>query len=170
MKKTTKKIKKEVYHSDEQIEIMNFVKIIIVLIIFIGGIYLISRIFINKKDDEKNTETTTVEVNYDKAIIGNVFNRPYDEYYAIIYNSTANDASLLSAIISKYSAKEDSIKIYSVDLDNSLNNSYYDKDNQNITTDLNSLKVGDYTLLKIQNHKIVKSFTSIDEIKTELES
>ena len=163
-----KKIKKEKFYSDDQVEIMRFVKIIIIIAIFIGAFYLIAKFFTKDKKAEETTEQTQITVNYDKAIIGNMFNRPYEEYYVVIYDTTSKDATMISALTSKYTQKEDSLKFYQVDLNNPLNKTYYDKDNSNITTDFSKLKVGDLTLLKIVKGQITKYVTTLDEIKTQL--
>lgn len=168
MTKRTKKLKKDKFYSDDQVEIWRFVKIIILIAIFIGGFYLIANFFTKDEKKAESSDTEQIEINYDKLIIGNMFNRPYDEYYVIIYDAKSNDSSLISAIISKYKEQSDSIKIYFADLNSPLNTKYYDAKNINITKDLNNLKVGDVTLLKITEGDIQSSFVTLESIRSEL--
>ena len=110
--------------------------------------------------------------------MGQILNRPYDEYYVLIYNQSEGEyMGEMANIRYEYDNKEDDKKIhmYSVDLANELNKSYYDKDNENTKAKtLDEIKVGDKTLLKIKKNKksgkleVSKYITDIDEMKKEL--
>ena len=162
------KKEKITYKSDEQIEITKFAKILAIILVLIAAVYFISKNVSKNKEAEKETDTVEVDINYDKAIIGNLFNRPYDTYYAFIYDSASDEAGLYNQLLTKYNNKSDSIKTYYSDLNNGLNKKFYDKDNTNYTNDLTTLKVGDFTLLKIANGKLTKSVNSYDAAKKEL--
>ena len=58
------------YYTDEQKEVFKFIIIIVVLVLVIGGIYLITDKYIEKG----SRNTTTGTVNYDKATIGTMLN------------------------------------------------------------------------------------------------
>ena len=62
---------------------------------------------------------------------------------------------------------ETAIKVYTADLSNELNKKYYDKDNIN-TSSLETLKLGDITLLKISNGKIISALTEEADIEKAL--
>ena len=99
-----------------------------------------------------------------------IFNRPYDEYYVIAYDSTLDDAMYYSTLITNYSKKEDAIKIYYCDLSKKVNESYKAKDGNGNSkaTSVQELSFGDVTLLKIRNKKIVNYIENIDQIKSAL--
>ena len=166
-----KKIKKVSFtNSSDEGEIKSFIIIIVVISILISAIYGITEA-LNK---DKAPEETIVagKVNYDKISIGTLFNRKLKEYYVLIYNSDADDAVLYSTITSKYNAnkeKDGFIKLYYCDLSNSLNNKYYDVNEDGKSnpkaTNINELDLGYYTLLKIKDGKIVKYVENYDEIK-----
>ena len=162
------KREKITYKSDEQLEITKFIKILVILLILIGAVYFISKNVSKNKESEKENDTVEVNINYDKVIIGNLFNRPYDNYYVFIYDSTGDEAGLYSQLITKYKNNTEAIKTYYADLNNGLNKKFYDVDNVNYTNDLESLKVGDFTLLKISNGKISKSVSTYENAKKEL--
>ena len=151
------------YYTDEQKEVFKFIIIIVVLILVIGGIYLITDKYIEKG----SRSTTTGVVNYDKATIGTMLNRPYEEYYVIIYDSKSAEATYYSSLISKYKENKDALKIYFVDLNNKLNKQYYNVNNDNISNQkaksINELDLGDITLIKISNKEIN---TYIDDINS----
>ena len=155
------------YYTDEQKEVFKFIIIIVVLVLVIGGIYLITDKYIEKG----SRNTTTGTVNYDKATIGTMLNRPYDEYYVIIYDSKSHEASYYSSLINKYKENEDALKVYFIDLNNELNRKYYNVNNDNISNksakSISELDLGDITLIKILNKEIndyIDDITNIEKI------
>ena len=148
------------YYTDEQKEVFKFIIIIVVLVLVIGGIYLITDKYIEKGSRSK----TTGVVNYD---IGTMLNRPYEEYYIIIYDSKSPEASYYSSLINKYKENEDALKVYFIDLNNELNRKYYNVNNDNVSNkkakSINELDLGDVTLIKISNKEIN---TYIDDINS----
>lgn len=180
-----KKVKKEThikFETTEQAEVKKFIIVILVVLLCVGAIYLFTRAFVSKdlfkKDEPKEEEVIEGEVDYEVAIMGQILNRPYDEYYVIIYNQSEGEyLGDMSSIVADYTSKEDDKKLhmYKVDLANELNTSYYDKDNENKKAKtLEDIKLGDKTLLKIKKNKksgkleISKYITDIDAMKKEL--
>ena len=89
-KNKQKRIKQEKYESEEQLEVKRFILILVILIIIILGIYFLTRIFVTKDLLNNNKkEETTIEgsINYDTTLIGNIYNKPVNEYFVLIYNS-----------------------------------------------------------------------------------
>ncbi len=181
--KKVKRNNKIKFETTEQAEVKKFIIVIIVVLLCVGAIYLFTRAFVSKdlfkKDEPKVEDVTEGEVNYDVAIMGQILNRPYDEYYVIIYNQSEGEyLGDMASIVSDYSTKEDDKKLhlYTVDLSNELNSSYYDKENENTKAKtLAEIKLGDKTLLKIKKNKksgkleISKYITDIDAMKKELD-
>lgn len=173
-KKKTKRIKAEKYQTEEQEEVMRFIKILIILIVIVLGVYFLTRIFVTKdlfNKDKEEDKVTAGSINYNTTIIGAMLNRPEEEYYVIMYDSEDLNNVYYSGIASNYSKNEDALKVYTIDLKNELNKKYI-TDNQeqvNVNTEnLDSFKVKDVALLKISNKKIVKSFITEEEITKEL--
>lgn len=159
--------KKMKYYTDEQKEIFKFIIIIVVLVLVIGGIYLITDKYIEKG----SRSTVPGEINYDKATIGTMLNRPYDEYYVIIYDSKSTEAAYYASLIYNYRENEDALKVYFIDLNNELNKKYYNVNNDNISNkdakSINELDLGDITLIKVSNKEIntyVDDIASIEQI------
>lgn len=155
------------YYTDEQKEVFKFIIIIVVLVLVIGGIYLITDKYIEKG----NRSTVPGEINYDKATIGTMLNRPYDEYYVIIYDSKSTEASYYASLIYNYRENEDALKVYFIDLNNELNKKYYNVNNDNISNkdakSINELDLGDITLIKVSNKEIntyIDDIASIEQI------
>lgn len=172
-KKKTQKIKTQNYMSEEQQEIIRFVKILIIVVILIVIIYLLTRLFVTKdlftNENNSNENITEGSVNYSTTIIGAMFTKPEEEYYVLIYNSEDLEAVYYSGLISTYQKNTDYLKVYVADLNNELNKKYIDNDNINVSTNnLSEFKVGKIALIKIKDKKITKSFTTIESIAEEL--
>ena len=162
------------YQTEEQKEIVRFVIVILVVLLSVGLIYLATRAFVTKDLFKAKDETAEVinpgKVNYDVAIMGEIFNRPYNEYYVAIYNKTDGKyISDMSSMVYLYSNKEKHLHIYTVDLSNKMNEGYYDPENVNVSAQsLADMKVGDITLLRVKNGKITKYIVDLDKMKAEL--
>ncbi len=174
MGKKKNTVNKVNYNTTEQEEIKKFMVVIVVVLACCGVIYLLTRAFVTKDlfstPEEKTEEVKEGAVNYDVAIMGQILNRPYDEYYVAIYNSSEGDyVSDMATLLYNYSVKEGHLHMYTVDLSNSLNKEYYDKENVNTEAkSVSEMKVGDITLLKVRKGKINKYIVDYDKMKKEL--
>lgn len=170
--KTIKNINKGLPNEDE-FEIKRFIIILISLVVIIIGVYLVTEL-VSKEDIEEETSVTEGKLNYDVATVGTILNRPYDEYYVMIYDEENSEAMLYSTIMSMYasSQKENALKIFYCDLNNSLNSSYYNVNNDNKSnpkaTKTSEFDFGDLTLLKIKKGKIIEYLEDYQEIKKTL--
>lgn len=173
-KKKNKKRYKVNYVTDEEKEIRRFVIVLIVVILAVGGIYLLTRAFVTKdlftKSGDETQEVTEGKVNYDVAMIGDMLNRPYKKYYVVIYDTTNDDySSDMYSLVYNYSTLKKDKHLYTVDLSNALNKDYYDAKNVNKkATSLKDLKVGDITLLEVTDGKITKYIVDYDKMQSEL--
>lgn len=167
MAKNDKKIKEKKYRSEEQREVIRFFVILISVLVVVGVVYGVSRLFI-KETNPYEDEVTEGEINYDVVTVGTMFNRSDNEYYVALYEKDDPNAILYSAIINKYSKKDSSLKVYFCDLTNTLNKEYIkDVSNPNAKT-IDDVAFGEFTFVKIKSKKIVKYFENIDDVKKEL--
>ncbi len=158
------------YQTEEQKEMIHFFIVLGVVIALVVGVYFISKLFVlDKSLFEINYEVG--EINHERAIVGTIFNRPEKEYYVMAYNEKDASAVYYSAISTKYSQQENALKVYHVDLENTLNAKYYvgaeEASNKN-ATNVSELKLKDLTLMKVKNGKIIKYFENISDIEKEL--
>lgn len=173
-KKSNKRIKMDKYETEEQVELKQFIKILIVLIILVVGVYFLTRIFVtkdlfNKKDE---TNTTAGSINYNTTLIGNMFNKADKEYYVLMYDTEDIESAYYSGFISNYSKNTNALTVYFANLNNPLNNKYVvdNADEVNInTTNFEEFRVNKIALLKISDGKITKSMTNVEDIAKELE-
>ncbi|MBQ6687310.1 MAG: hypothetical protein IJN03_02165 [Bacilli bacterium] len=167
-KKSIAKIKNEKIRNEEQDTIIKFVGILIVVVLIIVAIYFLTKVVV-KSDSSSNTETNVAEINYSKTVFGTMLNRPYEEYYVFAYSNSDNKAGYYSAITNKYMADDSSLFVYFVDLDDNMNKDYISEDGKTNSEakNLDELKVGETTLIKVKNGKITKYIEEIGEIEKE---
>ena len=165
-------MKKEKLRTAEQEEMFRFICVIFVVIIICAGVYLLTRAFVTKDLFKKDASEEVVagKINYDVAIVGEILNRPYDEYYVFVFDKSSNSANEMSAIIYSYKSKEKHLHTYTVELSNPLNSKYYDKENENLNpTSAEDFRFGDTTLIKVKDGKIEKYINDIEKIRKELD-
>jgi len=173
-KKDKIKIKTGKEVSEQQEEVVRLLKFLIVIILMIVGIYFFTKAFITKDLFKKAEEAAPISgvINYDTTIIGQIFDKPEDEYYVVLYDAKKDSAIYYATIIKAYQESEKPLRIYFADLDNQVfNKQYYTENADEInanTTDLSKFKVGDLTLLKIKSGKITKVVQSEETFVSEL--
>ncbi|MGN1378799.1 MAG: hypothetical protein ACI4XR_00135 [Bacilli bacterium] len=150
-------------------EIVRFIIIFFIIAVVVIGLYFLSKSIVDKRNSDNNT-TETIEIAYDKLNVGMIFNRPYDEYYVMIYDSNIEQAVYYSTILTKYKNTDNSIKIYYCDLSEKVNSVYYSETENGNTnaSNINELSFGNLTLIKIKNGKIALYLEDIEDIKKEL--
>lgn len=168
-KRELKKLARQVTETEEQAVIKKFTIIVLVLIILITGVYFFTRAFVTKDLNKEEENKTEITFDYTKTVLGSLLNRPYNEYYVLVYNSEDLKANYYSGLVSLYQSKENAIKIYIADLNDSMNEKFYDskKSNPNAKS-IEELQVGDLTLIKIKDKSITKYIENVDNIKFEL--
>ena len=159
------------YVAEEQKEVYKLVMIVMIVIAVLSLVYLFSRAFISKdlfksKEETKTTtETKTPEFNYSKIIVGELLNRPYDEYYVIAFDNTGDLAFDYNNMISAYNGKT---KLYTLDLNDGFNKKFASDKSNPQATSIEELAFGEITLLKVKNGKIVKYLEDKNDIRSEL--
>ena len=110
-----KKLKSINYESNDTKEIKSLIIITIVVIAIAVGLFFLTNYLNNKK------ATSNINIDYDTCIVGNMFNRPYNEYYVFLYSSTDKNASTYKGLITSYKDKDDALKVYYVDMKDKFN-------------------------------------------------
>lgn len=168
-----KKVKKKKAELNMNNDLEKLIKKFVILTVIVVGVviggYFLSQNIIDKRNNNLNEEITTGEISYDIATVGTLLNRPYKEYFVMVYNSEETDAVYYSSLITKYQSKKDSNKIYFCDLSNELNKKYYSENNNLDVSDINEIRFGKITLLKIKKGKIDKFYDSVESIKAALQ-
>ena len=164
-KMQAKRIKKDKYQSEDQNEIKRFIIIIAIIMVLIVGVYFFTRIFVSK--DLFDKDESTIEpgaIDYNLTLIGSMLNKPEEEYFVMIYDSSASDYVYYAGIASNYSGNEQALKLYNADLDNEFNKGYVGAEANAKTDNLEEFKVTGPTLLKIKKGKITNAYLTKENI------
>lgn len=162
--------------NDDTDQVKKFAIILVGVAIVALLLYLFSaKILIKdkiKKEDSKTTVSETIQ--YSSVDVGNVFNRPYDEYYVMAYDPDSLKASIYAALLSNFSKEqqkkkeEEKTKLYFLDLSNDINKAYVKEESNKNAKNAEELALKDPTLIKISKGKIEKYLENLEEIEKEL--
>ena len=156
--KKNKKINTQKYVSEDENQVRNLIIITLIIVLLAIGLY-----FLTGKIGKKENNTSNVEFDYSTITVGTMFNRPYDKYYVFLYDAEDDNANQYISLISSYESKDESIKIYTVDLSKNLDSKYLsDKSNTN-PTNPSEVKIKDSALILIKNGKVSKYYESITD-------
>lgn len=148
-------------------EVKNGITITIVVVLTLILVYLATAFFLTGEIDGKKTTTTkdssSVTTLYQDMILASkTFERPEEEYMVIFFSEKDAKKRIKSYMKSYYN---DDIKLYKVNLDESINKFVVSKDEENKEAkNANELKIKDTTLIVIKNKSIVSYITDTDEI------
>ncbi len=162
------------YATEEQKEVKKFIFLVLGLVLIIVGIYFFTRAFVTKdlnKKEENGYTYTEGSVNENIVIAGTMLNRPEKEYYIAAFSGEDVNLSYYNVIISKYTEEEKALKVYHLNLDNELNQKYRASEGETASTkftNLEELKLGKFTLIKVKDGKVTKFITDIEKAKSEL--
>lgn len=143
--------------------ILTGVALVTIILYFVSAKYVIKDNFQDNKEEDKTTETTISYLNVD---VGNVFNRPYDEYYVFAYDTKSPEAGIYASVMNFFDSKKG--KIYLLNLSTEVNKKYVGKEGNKKATKASELSLVEPTLIKIKKGKIDKYLENIDDIEKEL--
>lgn len=141
--------------------ILSGVAIVAFLLYFISAKYLVKD---NFQDEEESAGEVTIT--YDRIDVGNIFNRPYDEYYVLAYDPESLEASKYAALLNSFNKENE--KIYFVDLSKKVNASYKNETGNSKASKPSEISLKDPTLMKIKKGAISKYIEEYEKIKDEL--
>ena len=161
MVKNSKKLKQTKFENEDVAQIRNLIIIFIVVVLICVGVYFLTDNMI-KRESNSNNSSQEVEIDYDIATVGTMFNRVEEEYYVLMYSSE-ND-SKLDTVLNKYRSSDDYIKTYFIDLDRKVNSTVLGDKLVKEPKNSKEVKVTGATLYKIKNGTVVKCYSGIEEI------
>lgn len=166
MAKKSNRIKKNKVVSEDELKVRTLIILLVVVVLACVGIYFLTDNMI-KRDNKLEDTTKDVEISYDIATVGTMFNRIENEYYVLLY-SNENDGKDLNSVLDTYRSSDDYIKTYYVDLDSKFNNGVLGDTLVKKPKDSGEVKVKGATLYKLKDGKVIECITGIDEITDEL--
>lgn len=144
-------------------QVGKFFLILFGLIIIMGLLYVLT----SKNLNDNSVESTETTISYTTVNVGNVFNRPYDNYYVLAYD-LQNDENSLYSISNNYMNESGSKKLYTLDLGLKVNQKYVKEVSNKNATKPNELSLTNPTLIEIENGKIIKYYDTVESIQNVL--
>lgn len=167
MVKKNNKIKQGNTVSEDVAQVRTLIIIFIIVFMVSVGIYFLTDVMI-KKESLSSNEIKEVEIDYDIATIGTMFNRIENEYYVLLY-SNEEDGSKLNRVLDSYRSSDDYIKTYYVDLDKKINSIALGDKLVEEPKNSNEVKVTGPTLYKIKDGKVTDCLSGTEKIINKLE-
>ena len=165
MLKEQKRLKQERKEAEKMFsddkEVYNVFKIALGVIGFILVAFVIINIAKGNWNlfSKKNKDVTEIDPNM--VMVGTMFDKEEEDYLVLAYDMSDTNNSLYAYLASNYYSS--SPKLYYLDLSSGFNSKFIGE-KTNISNELNELKFGGPTLLLINKDKIIKSYTTEDEI------
>lgn len=151
--------KREVSETEQ--EIRRFICILVLLIVVIGGLYLIA----NKGSN--NTNTNEVTIQYNDISVGMILNRnEYSEYYVLAYFEDGEKYTDLNKLYRTYRNRDNVTKLYTVNLSDNINKDFVTSDGSSLNVEnASNFKFSTDTLLYIKDGKVNKTYTTFKSIE-----
>lgn len=151
MSKKTKE--RNVVKYSDNMNVMSFLKILVVILVVLTLFTLITMYATRNKNDNKKAEV----VQYTKIIVGSILNRPEEKYYVLVEKENDADIATYEQLINSYNKKEDSLRVYTVDLADAFNQPYVSDKASLEVSKIEDIKFNDTVLLEIKDGKIYKA-------------
>ena len=163
----TKEIKRKKFVNDDYKMAVSFVIVLVIVLVCIGGLFILNGKFVSKDILQDKTTTTTTTPSYDDTVIlvNRILSVNSSKYYVMVYDFEDEVHSVLySSLVSSYAGSD--IKLYSTNIGIALNKKYYNKEKSE-KLNVKSYKEFNFTrpvLLEINKNKVSKTITDKDEI------
>lgn len=172
IKKVKKKQERQLNTNEYSIKNM-IITIFIILLVFLG-FYFITKLVV-KPNKNNSSSVEEVQLDSSKITLNNLLNRTEEEYYVLAYKeslykeiySKMNYLEIYEKYINDYKEKENSLKVYMVNLDDALNKNY-ESDNLNISNNINEIKLNNEVLFKIKSGSIEEYYVGSSDISDAL--
>lgn len=169
----SEKKKIDTIDSDLDSGILSKVYIIVGVLVFICLFYSLTLYITGKNKTANKTadNNDTEEVfSYSDIMVGRSFSISDGEYYVIYYDKSDEEvSSKCSSAVSNYSAKEDSLDIYTVDMSNGLNKKYSGDESNTSPTNASEIVINGPTLIKFDGNEVVDYIEGVENITSNLE-
>ena len=143
---------KNVNEAEDQIK--KFIYILFGVALVCVCMYFVTAKFLVKKNDNNTKNNADITISYSNVNVGNIFNRPYDNYYVLATDPNNSESSFYTNLAGAYANDAKHKKIYNLDLSLKVNKNYVGKSNRKATK-ADEIKLSDPTLIEIKNGKIV---------------
>lgn len=144
--------------------LIKIILIVTVIMIVFYGVTVVVTNKVKEAKDEKSSESQGIQ--YDNIMVGSML-KINGNFYVLIEDQDDPRISEYDTLRQTIAANPDAPKIFVADLSDSFNSSYLSSES-NYESDMTKFKVTGTTLVKIEDHKIIETYDSYDEINDKL--
>ena len=165
---TTKKVQKQNVPVESATNELRKLSTILISIVGIICIFYIITVIVTKNNNSLQYQISDEisQISYTDILASDIL-RKDGTYYVLVKDSNDAYISLYETYITSYTSSEEHLQIYSVDLNDALNQDYKSKQN-NLSSE--KLQFKGTTLLKISNNAIEASYEDSTSINVHLKS
>lgn len=149
-------------------ELINLIKIVVIVCVILLAFYFIT-LLVNKKTKGSvfGNDDSVAVIQYDKIIVGEILNRPDNNYLVLVKKENDVNSNLYQSYLSIYSGKENALKVYNVDLSEVFNSNYLG-DETILDKGIQNYKFSDTTIIKVDDGSISESYVGTEAIENYL--
>lgn len=167
--KKTKENNKNIELEENEFSIKKLINTIMIILLVLSIFYIITvfvvKPVINKEEEHVQFDTTKITMNQ-------LLTRKEDSYYVLAVKESMylniytnfNYFELYNNYIKQYTAKEDALKFYWIDMDDAFNEANWADE-----MDIDNYVINDDVLFKVSNGKLDSYYVGHDEILKELQ-
>ncbi len=149
--------------NEETKEIKTLIIITVIIIVISVGLYFLTEKSLNKQNN--SGELPEGVISYSEIMVGTMFDRPYKEYYVFLYSNEDEEVYKLDSLYTNYEEKENSKKIYFIDIDNGFNEFIKSDKANKKPTNASEVKINNRALILIKDGKVSKYYETLEEIE-----
>lgn len=168
-KRKNNKMYKKIDNVDTSFKEESFkvVKVLAIVLIFLGIFYLLTVYLINKDTSSSSTEKEVSEatIQYEEILAGSSFSINDSEYLVLYYDKSSDELkSNITNLISSYKEKDEHLSIYTVDMSSAFNKNFIASSSNKSPDSVSELEISDTTLIKFKDGKVVDYIENYDNI------
>ena len=148
-----------------ELDYVRLIKISLGVLVVFGLVYFVTALFSGEINfDKKSTPVQETVIQYQEIIGGDMLNKNADNYYVLLYDPSIKKIKEdYTKLISSYSAKDNSLPFYVVDLSKKINEEYKEVVGQE-TNELDHVVVKDILLVKVTNGSISETYEGYSRV------
>ncbi len=148
----------------ENIEGKKIFKYGMIVLVFLGGMYLLTSALVtkNRRMESTKVDNGSVAIQYSEILLGEVFHQSEGEYLVLCYDKE-KDSDTYKTIISKLEQAE-KIKLYTVDLSSAFNKKLVKDESNKTPTKASEIAVSGATLFYFKDDNLTSYIEGKEEI------
>jgi hypothetical protein len=151
-------------------EVGNLIKIILIITGVVLVLYLVTLVYLKKDEVKEEENEITATIQYEEILGSKLLSQSPKEYYVFAYKKDDLYLTSYNIYIGNYQHKENSKKVYRMNLDLGFNEQYVGEKSNLKGGKVEELKFADTTLIKVKKKKVVEVYEGKEKILEHLRS